>query len=96
MRYIKISGGTAFCGHEFEKYLYTNMTDKELNEYSAFMASENAICYENIRTDYGIYYDNYRTHQDYETAFNEALEIYYAKAYADWEEITKEEYEENK
>lgn len=94
MRYIKITGGTCFCGRDFEEYLETNMTDEELDRYCAEAAYENASMYENIELDYGIYQEDYATEEDYETAIDEATEEYYDEAYADWEEITKEEYEE--
>lgn len=94
MRYIKIKGGTCFCGCDFEEYLETNITDEELDRYCVNAAHENASMYENIERDYGIYQEDYTTEEDYETAINEATEEYYDEAYADWEEITKEEYGE--
>ena len=94
-RYIKIEGGTAFCGCDFEEYLYTKMTDEELNQYCAEAARDNAEMYESIEKDYGLDEDDYDTEEDYEVAITEATDEYYAEAYADWIEITKEEYEEN-
>lgn len=94
MRYIKIEGGTAFCGCDFEEYLETDMTDEELNRYCAEAAYDNASMYENIERDYSIYQEDYATEEEYETAIDEATDEYYGEAYADWEEITKEEYDE--
>lgn len=96
MRYIKIEGGAAFCGCDFEEYLETGMTDEELDRYCAEAAIENASMYENIERDYSIYQEDYATEEDYDAAIDEATEDYYGEANAYWEEITKEEYEENK
>ena len=96
MRYIKIEGGTCFCGCDFEEYLKTDMTDEELDRYCAEAAYENASMYENIERDYSIYQEDYATEEDYDAAIDEATEDYYSETSAYWEEITKEEYEENK
>ena len=45
MRYIKIIGGTSFCGTNFEEYLKTDMTNEQLDAYCADAALENAELY---------------------------------------------------
>ena len=97
MRYIRIEGGTAFCGCDFEEYLHTDMSDKELDELCAEKARDNAEQYEYIVWGWEVY-----TAEEYAeksgVSIEEAeqmMEDYYAETYADWEEITKEEYEEN-
>lgn len=44
-RYIKIFGGTQYCGCEFEEYIKTNMDDAQLNAYVAEVANDNAESY---------------------------------------------------
>lgn len=84
MRYIKIEGGTGYCGQDFEEYLYTDMSDKELDELYAEKARDN---------------EENEEQYEYEVSVEEAEQMmkdYYADTYAYWEEITKEEYEGNK
>ena len=97
MRYIKITGGTGYCGQDFEEFLKTDKSDKELDTYCVEAAEENAEQYEYTVWGWGV-----GTAEEYAenngVSIEEAeqmIEDYYADAYADWEEITKEEYEEN-
>lgn len=96
MRYIKIEGGTYFgcCG--FEEYLETDMIDEELDSYCIETTYKNTRACENIMHDYTIYQDDYAADEEYETALNEATDNYYAEPWADWKEITKEEYERSR
>ena len=97
MRYIKITGGTNYCGQDFEEYLETDMTDEELIRYCIEAAYENAEQY-----DYTVWGWEVYTAEDYAENNNVSIEEaeqmmkdYYDEAYASWEEITKKEYEEN-
>lgn len=98
MRYIRIKGGTGYCGQDFEDFLKTEMTDEELNELIGEMAQENAEQYDYTVWGWGVYTaEEYAEENDVSVEEAEQMkEDYYADAYADWEEITKEEYEENK
>lgn len=96
MRYIKIEGGTNLCGTGFTEFLKTEMTDKELDSYCIDAAQENAESYEWHVFGWLESAESYA--QDNGISIEEAeteLENYYAEAYADWEEITEEEYNEN-
>lgn len=96
MRYIKFSGGTGFCGCDFEEYMeFDSITDEQLNEYTDELIYDNANSYADIEIDYDICEDNYDSEEEYRAAFFEAEEAYYNEAYGTWEEISKEEYEEN-
>ena len=96
MRYIKISSGNNFNGiNYFNEYLLADVDDSELDKYCTFAARSNANLYENVVSDYQIYRDQYRTDEEFNIAIEEAIENYYSQAWAKWEEITKEEYEEN-
>ena len=98
MRYIKIEGGTGYCGQDFEEYLHTDMSDRELDVLCAEKAYDNAKQYEYTVWGWGIgTAESYA--EENEVTVEEAeqmMEDYYADAYADWEEITEEEYEKNK
>lgn len=99
MRYIKIVLDTAYCGTKEERYIETNMTDKELNDIVADEAFNHAENYAYMVYGFG------ETAEEYaegcgisiEEAIEE-LELYYEDSAANsyWEEVTKEEYEENK
>ncbi len=96
-RYIKITGGTGFCGCDFEEYLVfdDSICNEAIDEVAWDIANGNAESYEDIERDYCIDEDEYDDYDDYETAVNEAREMYYADVECSWKEITKEEYEEN-
>ena len=97
MRYIRIKGGTGYCGQDFEDFLKTEMTDKELDNLTEEMAQENAEQYEYTVWGWGVgTAEEYAEENDVSVEEAEQMmEDYYAEAYADWKEITKEEYEEN-
>ena len=96
MRYIKIKGGTSFCGTNFEEYLKTDMTNEQLDAYCADAAFENAESYEYMVFGWGQTAESYI--EENEISLEEAeqeMEDYYAEAWAGWEEISEEEYKEN-
>ena len=97
MRYIKITGGTNYCGQDFEEYLETDMTDAELDRYCIEAAYENAGQYEYTVWGWGVgTAEEYAKESDISIEEAEQMiEEYYGEAYSNWEEITKEEYEEN-
>lgn len=97
MRYIRIKGGTGYCGQDFEDFLKTEMTDEELDELVGEMAQENAEQYDYTIWGWGVYAaEEYAEENDVSVEEAEQMkEDYYIDAYAYWEEITKEEYEEN-
>ena len=96
MRYIKIIGGTSFCGTDFEEYLKTDMTDEQLDAYCADAALENAELYNYVVFGWDQTAESYA--EENEISVEEAeqeMENYYAEAWAKWEEISEEEYKEN-
>ena len=96
MRYIKITGGTGFCGTDFVEYLQTEMTDVELDKYCADAAHENAEQYDYMVYGWNEDVESYAESNDISIEEAEAeMEEYYSEAYADWVEITEEEYNEN-
>lgn len=98
MRYIKFWGGTPFCGTDYEEYevFEDSITDDELDNISADKSTDNAASYEDLERDYSIDRDDYETEEAYEDALAEASEEYYAESSGGWEEVTEEEYNENK
>ena len=95
MRYIKITGGTGYAGTDFEDYLQNEMTDEQLNRYVIDCAYENAEGFDYMVYGWGCSVEEYA--EENEISIEEAegmMEEYYSEAYADWEEITEEEYKE--
>ena len=80
MRYIKFSGGTDYCGTEFEEVdaFEGFPSDEMIDGFAVDLAHDNAESYEYLG--------------EFET--EEERDNYYESAYCDWEEITKEEYDE--
>lgn len=81
MRYIKFGGDTGFWGCEFTTYeiVDDSISDDELDEAAYEYAVENAEQYEYLVDD----------------EEPDALDEYYNDVSSYWEEVSKEEYEEN-
>jgi len=88
MRYIKYYYGTQYCGTTEEKiYCYgDNITNNEIEEEGEYLCRENAEQYEYL-VDTELIEDEYDTEE-------EILSQYYDNAWVEWEDSTKEEYEE--
>ena len=98
MRYIKFTGGTGFCGEEFENYIAfeeDNINDKFLQEYANELASDNASAYEDMERHYQIDRDDFDSEEEYDEACEQAQEDWYGDIWSNWEEITKKEWEDN-
>lgn len=97
MRYIKLSGGTMFCGTDFEEFLYTDFTNAQLDDYLADLVAENADEYAYMVWGWGVYSaEEYA--EEAEITVEEAEEMkedYFAETWGEWEEITEQEYEDN-
>ena len=98
MRYIKVGYSNGYCGCDGEEYLHTDMSDKELNDYTQEQAMNNAESYQ-----YMVWGWDYDTAEEYaevnDVSVEEAeemMEYYWENIESYWTEITKEEYEENK
>lgn len=86
-RFIQIILDTDYYGTSKEFYIKTNMTDEQLNNYVNVMAIENARKYKYIiYEDFDIEDIKYEMDKFYERA----------RVNSYWEEVTKEEYEENR
>lgn len=98
-RYVKFVVDTEYCGTKNEFYMETEMNDRELDETLSDMAYENAEEYDYMVLGWGENAESYAEENDMSfEEVEEMMEEYYADAQANshWEEITKEEYEENK
>ena len=87
MKYIKFYGGNGYCGCDFEQYeVYEDdeINEEFLNEIAEDLGMDNAESFTYVATGW----DN-----DFES--EEERDSYYENCYWSWEEITKEEYEEN-
>lgn len=79
MRYIKFTGGTGYCGEDFESV--EAFPDSTFDSFIDDIADDKA-------------YDNAASFEHYEELFEteEEREAYYADAYCHWEEISEEDY----
>lgn len=87
MKYIKFYGGNGYCGCDFEQYkVYEDEEVDEdfLNDVAEELGMDNAQSFEYV----AVGWDN-----DFES--EEERDYYYENCYWSWEEVTKEEYEEN-
>ena len=91
MFYFKFTADTPICGTDYIDYrkFEKRPTDAELDEMAEELVRLNAESYEYIITGWGE--DNF----DNEDEEAEAIDNYYADCYGSWEEISKEEFEEN-
>ena len=98
-RYIKFVVDTEYVGTKNEIYMETEMNDRELDETLSDMAHENAEDYDYMVLGWGEDIESYAEANDMSfEEVEEMMEAYYADAQGAsyWEEVTKEEYEENK
>ena len=87
--YIKIVYSNGYCGCDEEEYL------EVANEKEALIALEDGVCNYGFFEPDSRFVDDYEiSEEEYETAYEEYQNGCYENSY--WEEITKEEYEENK
>lgn len=93
MFYYKFIAETPYCGTEGEKYVCSKekLSQTELDEMSEEFVRENAKGYEYLVTGW----DDEYTDGMSEDEIYELIENYYANCSGSWEEITKEEVEEN-
>jgi hypothetical protein len=89
MFYFRFTADTPYCGTEATDYriFKERPTDAELDAMAADFGQMNAESYEYLVTGWL---------EDEDEFDEEALENYYAECYSGWEEITKEEYEEER
>lgn len=85
MRYFKFVADTPYCGTENEYFLECrdDITEEELNDYAEQFRFENAESFEYCATGWD---DDFETEEDRQS--------YYEDCVCNYEEITKEEYEE--
>ena len=93
MHYYKITTATCYCGTDSEHYIASQepMSKEELLETAEELARENAESFEYLITGW-----NDENIEDLsEEEVQELLDNYYADCSYEYEEISKEEYEEN-
>ncbi len=88
MFYFRFTANTPYCGTENTNYreFKERPTKAELDEMAEEFGRLNAESYEYLVTGWD--YDEYET--------EEILEDYYADCFGGWEEITEEEYKEER
>lgn len=92
MFYYKFTASTEYCGTEHEEYHKFEIKPKadELEELAGEIAHENAEQFEYLVTGW----DNENVEDMSEDEVEELLNNYYADASCSYEEITKEQYDE--
>ena len=85
MRYIKFYGTNGYCGCDYEDWMIfdDNTPDHVIDGVSINLAIDNADMYE----DNILNYNNPFADKEYEEYIDNAIE------YADWKEISKNEYD---
>ena len=93
MHYYKITTTTIYCGTDIEHYIASqeSMSEEEVRETAEELTRENAESFEYLLTGW-----NGENIEDLnEDEIQELLDNYYADCSCEYEEISKEEYEEN-
>lgn len=87
MKYIHFTFGNGYCGCDNDEWqeFEDDITSDELNEIAAEMANENADEFTYVHTGWG---NGFKDDDD--------MQSYYNEVWYDWEEVSEEEYEENK
>ena len=93
MFYFKFTAETPYCGTECENYQSFDVRPSEdyLNTIAEVLCQENAESYEYLVRGW----DDENFEDLTEEEQKEELSNYYADCWGGWEEISKEEYEEN-
>ena len=97
-RYIKLVLDTEYCGTKNEHYFITTASDKELDLMVLEEAAANAEQYDYMVFGWGEDAESYAEENNISVEEAEAeLQSFYdeAQACSYWEEVTREEYEEN-
>lgn len=87
MRYIHFYGSNGYCGCDYDEYLEVDddISDEEIDRYSEEFAYEWAESYEYVATGWN---EPWESEADRDNYFEDAV------SNANWEEITKEEFDE--
>ena len=93
MYYYKITTSTIYCGTENEHYIASQepMSEAELNDLAEELKQDNADSFEYLVRGW----DDELVEDMSEDEIDELMTNYYADCSCEWEEISKEEYEEN-
>ena len=97
IRYIKFEGSTYYVGTEFEEYLKTNMSDKELDEHAQELAEEHAASYEYLvfgwdTTIEDIAEEENCSIEEAEEIYQDTIDDYYASCGCSCSIVTEEEW----
>ena len=95
MRYVKFTASTPYCGTDNERYVAfrDGATDDEVDEYADDFARDNAESFEYLVFcwDADPVGDGEMTEEEYE----ETMDNFYADCHCEYEDVSKEEFEEN-
>ncbi len=95
MRYVRIEADVPYCGCDMVEYLAfeDEASNMEISDYAEDIANDHHNQYEYLATN-SIDEDDYETMEEYEEAEAEALEDYRESCSWNWEEVSREEWEE--
>ena len=99
VRYIKFEGHCYYVGTDFEEYIKTDMSDKELDEHARDLIELNAPSYEYLvfgwdTTIEDIAEENNCSIEEAEEIYQDAIDDYYNSCECSWSVITEEEWRE--
>ena len=99
IRYIKFEGKCYYAGTDFEEYLKTNMSDKELDGYARELIEWNAPSYAYLvfgrnTTIEDIAKEENCSIEEAEIIYQDAIDDYYNSCECSWSVITEEEWRE--
>ena len=97
IRYIKFEGSAYYVGTEFEEYLKTNMSDKELDEHAQELAEEHAASYEYLVFGWDTTIEDIAEEENCsiekaEEIYQDTIDDYYASCGCSWSIVTEEEW----
>ena len=100
IRYIKFEGNCYYTATDFEEYLKTDMSDKELDEYAKELMELNARSYEYLVFGWApniedIAEEENCSIEEAEIIYQDAIDDYYDSCECSWSIITEEEYRES-
>lgn len=95
MKYYKFTAGTPYRGTEKDYYIaYEDIpTESDLDLQAEELQQEIANSYEYLVHGWAV--NPVEEGEMTQVEYDESIESYYADCYCIWEEVTKEEYEEN-
>ena len=97
IRYVKFEGNAYYICTDFEEYLKTNMSDKELDKHAHELVEENVVFYEYFVFGWDITIEDIAEEEncsieEAKGIYQDAIDDFYASCECSWRIITEEEW----